>query len=295
MDMDDETRGSSPLLTIFTLLVLIGALAAGIYYAPQMVPQPKVGVVRLDYDIFSGSAAEITEQLRYARNNEDIQAVVLIINSPGGSAAYSEELYLEVLHTRQQMPVIASIDLLAASGAYYMAVAADEIYSKPTSFIGSVGVIAIRPEPVFLDGEVITTGPYKLFGGTPDGVVRQVEMAKDTFLEAVRIGRDGRLTMPLAELSKAEMYSGAQAVQYGMIDGILSTDEAVRRAAELAGFRSYEVVELYPLTFHNNSDSGNTTSYSSSYQHPPLDPARLWSTPTNMPPGLYFRYMDTAR
>lgn len=289
MDMDDETRGSSPLLTIFTFLVLIGALAAGIYYAPQMVPQPKVGLVRLDYDIFAESAAEITEQLRYARNNEDIQAVVLLINSPGGSAAYSEELYLELLHTRQQMPIIASIDLLAASGAYYMAVAADEIYSKPTSFIGSVGVIAVRPEPVFLDGEVITTGPYKLFGGTPDGTVRQVEMAKDTFLEAVKTGRGDRLTISLEELSKAEMYSGAQAARYGMIDGVLSTEEAIKRAAELAGFRSYEVVELYPLTFNSGGTDATAT-----YQPPTVDPARLWASPATMPPGLYFRYVETA-
>ncbi len=287
--MAEETRNSSPLLTIFTFLVLIGAIAAGIYFAPQMVPQPKVGLVRLDYDIFSGSAAEIAEQLRYARDSEDIKAVVLLINSPGGSAVYSEELYLDVLHTRQQMPVIASIDLLAASGGYYMAVAADEIYSKPTSLIGSVGVIAIMPDAVFLDGEVITTGPYKLFGGTQDGTVRQVQMAKDTFLEAVRIGRGERLNISLAELSKAEMYSGAQAERYGMIDGLLSTDEAIKRAAELAGFRRYEVVELYPLTF-NNDGNGNTAAY----QAPPIDAARLWASPATMSPGLHFRYVETA-
>lgn len=287
--MAEETRNSSPLLTIFIFLILIGALAASIYFAPEIVPQPKVGLVRLDYDIFSGSAAEIAEQLRYARDSQDIEAVVLLINSPGGSAVYSEELYLEVLHTRQQMPVVASIDLLAASGGYYMAVAADEIYSKPTSFIGSVGVIAVMPDAVFLDGEVITTGPYKLFGGTQDGTVRQVEMAKDTFLEAVRIGRGERLIISLAELSKAEMYSGAEAERYGMIDGLLSTDEAIKRAADLAGFRRYEVVELYPLTF-NNDNNGNTAAY----QAPPIDAARLWASPSNMSPGLYFRYVETA-
>ncbi|MCA9980228.1 MAG: ATP-dependent Clp protease proteolytic subunit, partial [Anaerolineales bacterium] len=116
--MAEENQTRSPLLTIFVILLLIGALVGGIYYAPQLVPKPKIGVVRLDYDIFSTTAVEITEQLVYARIHEDIQAVVLLINSPGGSAVYSEELYLDVLHTRQQMPVVASVDLLAASGAY---------------------------------------------------------------------------------------------------------------------------------------------------------------------------------
>lgn len=288
MAEENRTPTRSPLLTIFVILLLIGALAGGIYYAPQVVPQPKIGVVRLDYDIFSTTAAEINEQLRYARNNDDIQAVVLLINSPGGSAVYSEELYLDVLHTREEMPVVASIDLLAASGAYYMAVGADEIYSKPNSYVGSVGVIAVLPGAVYLEGEVITTGPYKLFGGTQDGVVRQVEMAKDTFLEAIRVGRGDRLQISLDELSKAEIYSGAQAERYGMIDGVLSTDEAIKRAAELAGFRRYEVVELYPLAMNNeNSDSA-------AYRPPAVDPAQLWASPAEMPPGLYFRYVETA-
>ena len=286
--MAEENQTRSPLLTIFVILLLIGALVGGIYYAPQLVPKPKIGVVRLDYDILSTTAVEITEQLRYARNHEDIQAVVLLINSPGGSAVYSEELYLDVLHTRQQMPVVASVDLLAASGAYYMAVAADEIYAKPNSYIGSVGVIAVLPGAVFLDGEVITTGPYKLFGGTQDGVIRQVEMAKDTFLEAIRVGRGDRLLIPLAELSKAEIYSGAQAERYGMIDGVLSTDEAIQRAAALAGFRSYDVVELYPLAF------GNENTDPAAYSAPALDPAKLWANPADMPPGLYFRHVETA-
>ncbi|GAB4270118.1 MAG: hypothetical protein Kow0080_14230 [Candidatus Promineifilaceae bacterium] len=285
---DTNGRSQSPLTLIGTiLLVVIIPLAIGIYAAPHLVPKPKVGIIRLSFDIFDLTAFEITEQLAYARENSDIQAVVLIINSPGGSAAYSEELYLDVLNTRQQMPVVASIDLLAASGAYYMAAAADEIYAKPTSNVGSIGVIAFLPGDVYIEDEILTTGPYKAFGGTRDGTVRQIERAKFAFLQAVELGRGDRLTIDRETLSRAEVYTGVQAWEFGLVDGLMSNDEAVARAAELAGLRDYEAVELYPLTFDLD-----TSATFGQYHPPAIDAEKLWAAPTNLPPGLYYRYMQ---
>jgi protease-4 len=193
---------------------------------------------------------------------------------------------LDVLHTREQgVPVVASVDLLAASGAYYMAAAADEIYAKPTSAVGSVGVISSLPGDVFIEEELLTTGPYKAFGGTRDGYVRQMERAKFAFLEAVSIGRGERLKIDLNTLSRAEIFTGVEALEHGLIDGLLSQDEAVQRAAELAGLSQYDVVELYPLTFA--SDNGPNAAY----QPPQLNVSALWAAPTNLPPGLYYRYM----
>ena len=127
-EYDDSTP--SPLRTALTvLLIVLVPLALGIFLAGRLLPRPQVGIVRLSYDIGSLSTYEIAEQLRVARENPAIQAVVVIINSPGGSAAFSEELFLDVLDTRRDLPVVASIDLLAASGAYYMAAAANEIYA----------------------------------------------------------------------------------------------------------------------------------------------------------------------
>jgi protease-4 len=201
------------------------------------------------------------------------------------SAAYSEELYLDVLNTRQQMPVVATIDLVAASGAYYMAAGANEIYAKPTSAVGSIGVISLLSDLVFIEEDVLTTGPYKAFGGTRDGSVRQIEMAKHAFLRAVADGRGDRLNTDLTYLSRAEIFTGVQAQQLGLVDGLLSNDEAIRRAAELAGLRDYDVVELYPLAFA--PDGG-----AEAYRPAPIDPARLWATPTNLPAGMYFRYIE---
>lgn len=280
-----QPSSRSAVRSLFFFVFLIALIGAGIYYAPQLVPKPKVGVIRVNYDIFSLSAAEFLAQMEYARTHNDIKAVVLVINSPGGSASYSEEMYLDVLATREQMPVVATIDLLAASGAYFTAAAADEIYAKPTSFVGSIGVIASFPGPVFIDDEILTTGPYKLFGSTTDGTIRQVEMAKYAFLEAVRIGRGERLATSLDELSRAEIYSGVQAERMGLIDGLLSTDDAIKRAAALAGLKDYEVAELFPLTF----ESEGTTQFS--YQPEPVDAQKLWAHPTDLAPGLYYRYI----
>jgi protease-4 len=212
------------------------------------------------------------------------------MNSPGGSAAFSEELYLDVLDTRRQLPVVASIDLLAASGAYYMAAAADEIYAKPTSSVGSIGVIASLPGDVFIEEDLLTTGPYKAFGGTRDGYVRQIERAKFAFLDAVATGRGDRLQIDLEMLSRAEIYTGVQALEFGLIDGLSSGEEAIRRAAELAGVRGYETVELYPLTFETDFIPLPLFRY----QPEPIDEARLWAAPTNLAPGIYYRHIEPA-
>ena len=278
----------SPLRLILTLLLaIIVPLAVGLWVAPRVVPKPQVGIARLNFDITDVSAYELTEQLAYARRDPAVQAVVLVINSPGGYAASSEELYFDVLNTRQEMPVVAAIDLIAASGAYYMAAAADEIYAKPTSLVGSIGVIASPPSEPLLDDSIVTTGPYKAFGGTRDGFIRGAEASKFSFLEAVKTGRGDRLQVGLDFLSRAEVFGGIQALEYGLIDGLIANDEAVRRAAELAGLNDYDVVELYPLAF-----ADATGSAVANYRPPVIDAAKLLSPPVDLAPGLHFRYVD---
>ncbi|MCA9960655.1 MAG: S49 family peptidase [Anaerolineales bacterium] len=284
---ESNGSGRSPLrLILLFLFVIVLPLALGLYAAPRIIAKPKVGIIRLSYDITSDTAYLLSEQLKQARNDGSVKSVVLILNSPGGSAAYSEELYLDVLHTREQMPVVASIDLLAASGAYYMAAAANEIYAKPTSSVGSVGVIAYLPGEVFIEEELLTTGPYKAFGGTRDGSVRQIERAKFTFLESVRIGRGEKLNIKLEDLSRAEIYTGVQAWEYGLIDDLLSTDEAIARAAEMAGLKDYDVVEMYPLTFGEDANY-----FFGEYQPEAINVEKLWASPVNWSAGLYYRYI----
>ncbi len=177
---------------------------------------------------------------------------------------------------------------MAASGAYYVAAAADEIYAKPTSNVGSIGVIAILPGPVFLDDELITTGPYKAFGGTQDSTLRQIEMAKFSFLEAIQAGRGERLQAEAGQLSRAEIFSGVQAQEMGLIDGLLSNEQVVQRAAELAGLSDYQLVELLPLTFPELFAGPAAATY----RPAAVDPGVLWAPPHDLPAGLYYRYIE---
>ena len=288
MDEDDASTGSPLRVIVIFLLIVVLPLAIGLFAAARLTPRPQIGIIRLSYDINSQTAYEIGQQLRTARENPAVKAVVLVINSPGGSAAYSEELFLDVLDTRREMPVIASIDLLAASGAYYMAAAANEIYAKPTSAVGSVGVIASLPGDIFIDEDLLTTGPYKAFGGTRDGYVRQIERAKLAFLDAVQVGRGDRLTFFFNDTAPTEIYTGVQAKELGLIDSLASGEEALRRAAALAGVRRYEAVELYPLTF----DTDTIPLPEVRYQPLPIDEARLRQAPAALAPGLYYRYVE---
>lgn len=288
MDDRDDLTGTSWREALAVLLVAIVPLAIGVLLAVRLIPKPQVGVIRLSYDIGSLTTYEITEQLHVAREDPAIRAVVLVINSPGGSAAFSEELFLTVLEARRDLPVVASIDLVAASGAYYMAAAADEIYAKPTSSVGSVGVIASLPGDIFIEEDLLTTGPYKAFGGTRDGYVRQIERAKLAFLDAVQTGRGDRLAIDAQTLSRAEIYTGVQALEFGLIDGLASGEAALQRAAELAGLRVYEAVELYPLTF----DTDLIPLAEVRFRPQPIDEARLWAMPNALAPGLYYRYIE---
>jgi protease-4 len=117
--------------------------------------------------------------------------------------------------------------------------------------------------------------------------MRQVERAKYAFLEAVAMGRNGRLQIDADTLSRAEIYSGVRAWELGLVDELAATDEAVARAAELAGFKEYDVVEVYPLAF----DADGQYAFGA-YQPPPLDAAKLWANPTHLPPGLYYRHLE---
>lgn len=286
--VQNDGDGRSPLrLILLFLVVIIVPLALGLYLAPRVVPTPQIGVIRLNYEISNATAFEFREQLLYARSDPAIQAVVIVINSPGGTASDSEDLYMDVLAARQDLPVVATVDFLAASGAYYIAAATDAIYAKPGSAIGSIGVISSLPDAPFLEEDVLTTGPYKSFGGTQDGYVRRAETLKFAFLQAVANGRADRLNADLDLLSRAEIFDGVRALELGLIDGILSTSEAFDKAAELAGLRDYELVELYPLTFGEDGPVAFNA-----YQVPVIDQEKLWATPVDLPPGLYYRYME---
>ena len=272
-------------------LWLVIALAAGYFISTQLVPVPRVGIVRLEGDIYDEMADYVAEQLNYAKNDPAIRAVVLKINSPGGGVTASENLYYSILSFRERKPLIVSIDTLAASGGYYAASAGDLLYAKPSSSVGNIGVVSLLPSPSFVDEELITTGPFKLFGSPRASYVRELEILKQGFLEAVLVQRQDRLTVAKEDLARGELYVGILAVDMGLIDKLGTLDDAIEEAAQMAHIANYQVVDMSsipgleppepPLFTFQNADSPTPDGKQDSD----------FRTPS---PGLYYRSLTQA-
>jgi protease-4 len=209
-----------------------------------MVPQPTVGVVRLYGDIYVDSADWVLEQIEMARDDPDIAALVVQIDSPGGEVSASEQLYLELQTLRREMPVVGSIDSMAASGAFYMAMGTDPIYAKPSSTVGNVGVWGYVPPDLGVNDVIVASGPFKLSASNRDGFLRSIEAMKQEFLETVFSQRGERVTISRTELSQGLAYTGRQAMDLGLIDHLGSETDAIRTAASQAGLAHYRVVDL---------------------------------------------------
>lgn len=238
--------------------VVLG-LILGFSISIPVVPKPAIATINISGLIQEQTYVDsILGMLRYARNNDNIKAVVLHINSPGGSAGAIEQIYLDALRLRQKKPVVASIGTVGASGGYYVAIASNFIYAEPTSFLGSVGVWSSLPSPEELDENVITSGPLKATGGSRRKYTGVLETFKRQFVEAVTSQRGDRLKISEEEISRAEIYTGRESLKYGLIDDIGTVTAAIDKAASLASIRNYGVVALYipePVTMFLFSSS----------------------------------------
>ncbi len=225
-------------------------------FAASNIPQPVVGVIHLDDAIYSYTASDLIAQIDYAREHTEIKAVVLALNSPGGTVVDTEAVYLELERLRAVKPVVASVNGMAASGAYYLAVGTDYIYAKPTSEVGNVGVIGYLPPVPFIYEDIISTGPYKLWGSPRDAYLREIEMIKQVFYEAVSLGRGDALKVGPEIVLRGQLWTGAEAVEMGIIDAIGTENDAVAKAAELAHLRNYGTADLYDLAGLQTASAG---------------------------------------
>jgi protease-4 len=230
-------------LSFFGLWLAV-PLVLGSLVAFLAVPVPRIGVVRLEGEISDTLADYVMAQLDYAKNDPSIRAVVLKVNSPGGGVTPSENLYFGILSFRESKPLIVSVDTMAASGGYYAASAGELIYAKPSSSVGNIGVVSFLPVPSFVDEEMVTTGPFKLFGSTQSGYTSEMEMLKQGFVRAVRAQRGDRLRVSETDLTRGELYVGMRAMDLGLIDQLGTVSDAVQRAANLAKVVQYGIIEL---------------------------------------------------
>lgn len=209
----------------------------------------RVAVIRLYGPIAgAGRTAEWIELVRRLRESKRIPAVVVDIDSPGGSATASESLFLALERLAARKPLVASIGGAGASGAYLAAIAARRVVATPTSIIGSIGVINVAPRlPRLLDRVGIamtehTAGRLK-GAGAPWREESEAEAAKeqsivdgiyDAFVD--RVARARKLNRERArDLATGEIWLGLEALELGLIDEIGDLERAVELAAEMAG------------------------------------------------------------
>lgn len=267
------------ILPLLFFTVLAGALSSvsSLSSRGESVPSDSVGLINVDGiitsgkpdgSLFGGSGAEaqrIIRQLKAARANKRIKAVVLYINSPGGSAAGSDAIYEEVLKLRQaDIPVIAAMGDMAASGGYYVAAAADRIYANGATLTGSIGVISQLPNFSDPNGwigrsgydvEVFKSGRYKDMGNPfrpipPDERALFQQMVDDIygqFLAAVSKGRNIPIAT-LRPLADGRIYTGRQAIKHRLVDQIGTLQDAIAYANKKAGLPE----DAEPYRFRDN-------------------------------------------
>ena len=241
--------------------------------AANVSSKNKIAVIYAEGSIVSGTGARgevgsesLVEKIRKARDDDQTVAVVLRINSPGGSALASEVMWRELELLKAEKPLIVSMGALAASGGYYIAAPADAIYANRTTLTGSIGVFGLffnvggaLKEKLGVTTDVVNTGRYADLGSayrTPSStelayIQTSIEEVYSTFVGHVA---DGRNMSPEAvdAIGQGRVWAGNDALEIGLIDGFGGLADALSLAADRVGvtedFRIWEVTgEPSPL------------------------------------------------
>ncbi|MGL5682057.1 MAG: signal peptide peptidase SppA [Marinifilaceae bacterium] len=225
--------------------------------------QGEIGLEQTDNSI----GPELVNTLRKVRFDDDVEAVVLRVNSPGGSALVSELIWREVELITQKKPVVVSMGNVAASGGYYISCAANKIMADATTLTGSIGIFGmffsgedLIKNKLGINVDVVKTNEHSDFGGSyplplpissrqltayEHNVLQQyVERGYETFLSRVMAGRNMRRSQ-LDSIAQGRVWTGADALAIGLVDEIGGLDDAIKAAASLAGTTNYGVSE-YP-------------------------------------------------
>jgi protease-4 len=248
----------------------------------------KVAVVRVHGLLLEGFTSYAAAQLKSAAQDPDVRAVVLAINSPGGSVTASDVLWKQIQDLRdgkwdrqdRPKPVIAAMESVAASGGYYVAVPAQKIFAQPTTITGSIGVYAAfldihqLAQKHGVDMTYIKRGELKASGSmfkpmTPEERLEWqglIDSSFRRFLEVVQEGREGRLKHALRTEFKLEspdgplpqvrrladggVYTAREAKDLGLVDDIGYLDDAIRAAGQLAGLTEVRAITYdRPMSF----------------------------------------------
>lgn len=271
-------RLALPLLALSVLLNLVLANQTGVvpqrleerYLAGELaLNSPKVAVIEVDGIIIDGMVEHVLKQIRQAREDKLVKAVVLRVDSPGGTVSGSDRIWRELATLKKEgnvgpnKPVVVSMGGMAASGGYYVSAPADQIFAEPTTITGSIGVIMEFPkihallDKVGVDFETITSGEWKDMGSlfkpmTGEERQRWQEMVDDAFNRFVRVVAQGR-NLPLAQtkaLANGKVYTAQEAVRLKLVDHLGYLDDAIRDAEGRAKLSTARVIRYQkPYSF----------------------------------------------
>lgn len=218
------------------------------------------GVIAQDGDSgpFSrpSGASAIAKKIREAGEDKNVKAIVLDINSPGGTVASVQNIYSEILKAKESKKVVALFRDVAASGGFYIAMAADKIVAEPGTITGSVGVIMQTSNVEGLFNKIgvkmvpITSGKYKDIGSAyrpmtdAEKAILQ-DMVDDTytqFFAAVKAGRPNVKESDLLEYTDGRVFTGQRAFNLGFIDQLGGEETALKLAGELAGLKDPKIL-----------------------------------------------------
>ncbi len=250
------------LLGLIVIGVILGVFLLSILFLSRFGEEKtfalgdKIAVV--DIKGMISSSRDIVEQIDKFKEDSDVKAIILRINSPGGGVGPSQEIYREVLRARQKKKIIASMESVGASGGYYVACASDLIVANPGTITGSIGVVMEFSniedllKKIGLQSYVIKSGKHKDIGSpvremTPEersilqGVIDSVH---SQFVRAVAEGRnmeEGKVE----QIADGRIFSGEQAKALGLVDRLGGLQDAIEIAAEMVGIKGKPTV-IYP-------------------------------------------------
>jgi len=225
----------------------------------------KIAIIYAQGEITSGEGSEtvigserISKAIRKARKDEKVKAIVLRVNSPGGSALASDVIWREMKLAQEEKPVVVSMGDVAASGGYYIACAADKIYASPNTITGSIGVFGILmsfeellTDKLGLTFDQVKTNKFADLGSPNrpltkeeyDIIHESVVNIYDTFTSKVAEGRN-MSQENVDNIGQGRVWSGINAMDINLIDEYGGLEEAIAGAAQLAEMEEYRIYEL---------------------------------------------------
>lgn len=253
--MKTSTKIGIGLAVFLGLLIILGSFSlililmnrAFLTEIPFM--EKRVAILNIRGIVFE--SRPIVDLLHKYEKNQVVGAIVLRINSGGGSAAASQEIYQEIKKVRENgKKVVASIESVGASGAYYIAMAADSIVANPSTAVGSIGVLIETPNfqellnKIGIRLDVIKSGKYKDIGSVSREMTEEekkilqdiIDDVHNQFVEDIANCRQIEIDK-VKKLANGRIFTARQALGYGLIDKLGTLDDAVNLAGRLAGIK----------------------------------------------------------